>query len=71
MRLWLREKGESKMDTMQILSVVVFLAVMVAIISEKIHRTVAAVAGGVILVILRVLSVDDAVSYIDFSTIGV
>lgn len=59
------------MDTMQILSVVVFLAVMAAIISEKIHRTVAAVAGGVLLVVLRVLTVDSAVSYIDFSTIGV
>ncbi len=56
---------------MQIVSVVVFLAVMVAIISEKVHRTVAAVAGGVLLVLLRVLTVDDAVGYIDFSTIGV
>nr|WP_297173177.1 ArsB/NhaD family transporter [uncultured Agathobaculum sp.] len=59
------------MDTMQILSVAVFLLVIVAIISEKVHRTIAAVAGGVILVILRVLTVDEAVSYIDFSTIGV
>ncbi len=51
------------METMQIISVVVFLAVIAAIISEKIHRTVAAVAGGVLLVVLRVLTVDDAVSY--------
>ena len=36
------------MDTMQILSVVVFLAVMAAIVTEKIHRTVAAVAGGAV-----------------------
>ena len=59
------------MDTMQILSVVVFALVMSAIISEKVHRTVAAVTGGVLLVILRVLDVDQAVGYIDFSTIGV
>ena len=59
------------MDTMQILSVVVFVLVMAAIISEKVHRTVAAVTGGVLLVILRVLDVDQAVGYIDFSTIGV
>ena len=52
------------MDTMQIIAVVVFVAVMAAIISEKIHRTVAAVAGGVLLVVLRVLTVEDAVSYI-------
>ena len=48
------------MNTMQILSVVVFLVVMAAIVSEKIHRTVAAVAGGVVLVCLHVLT---AVSY--------
>ena len=59
------------MDTMQILSVIVFLAVMAAIVTEKIHRTVAAVAGGVLLVCLHVLTVDDAVGYIDFNTIGV
>lgn len=59
------------MNTMQILSVAVFLLVMVAIVSEKVHRTVAAVAGGVVLVCLHVLSVDDAVGYIDFNTIGV
>ena len=59
------------MDTMQILSIVVFLAVMVAIVSEKIHRTVAAVAGAVVLIFLHVLSVEKAVEYIDFNTIGV
>ena len=64
-------KGDNIMDTMQILSVVVFVLVMAAIISEKVHRTVAAVTGGVLLVILRVLDVDQAVGYIDFSTIGV
>ena len=66
-----RMKGDNIMDTMQILSVVVFVLVMAAIISEKVHRTVAAVTGGVLLVILRVLDVDQAVGYIDFSTIGV
>lgn len=59
------------MNTMQILSVVVFLIVMAAIVTEKVHRTVAAVAGGVVLVCLHVLTVDDAVGYIDFNTIGV
>src|SRR5699024_686725 len=66
-----RMKGDNIMDTMQILSVVVFVLVMAAIISEKVHRTVAAVTGGVLMVILRVLDVDQAVGYIDFSTIGV
>ncbi len=65
-----RERGKN-MNTMQILSVVVFLIVMAAIVTEKVHRTVAAVAGAVVLVCLHVLTVDDAVSYIDFNTIGV
>lgn len=59
------------MNVMQIISVLVFLVVMIAIVSEKIHRTVAAIAGGVLLVFLHVLSVEEAVEYIDFDTIGV
>ena len=59
------------MTLVQSISVLVFLAVMAAIISEKVHRTVAAIAGAVILICLNVLSVDDAIGYIDFSTVGV
>ncbi|MDR3766081.1 MAG: SLC13 family permease, partial [Butyricicoccus sp.] len=59
------------MNLMQIISVLVFLAVMVAIITEKVHRTVAAIGGAVLLVCLHVLTVDDAVGYIDFNTVGV
>lgn len=59
------------MTQLQILSVGIFLLVMVAIVSEKVHRTVAAVAGGVVLVCLRVLTVEEAMSYVDFSTLGV
>ena len=56
---------------MQIISVVVFLVVMIALITEKVHRTAAAVSGAVLLLCLRILSVDEAISYIDFGTIGV
>ena len=59
------------MNSMQIISVVVFLVVMIALITEKVHRTAAAVSGAVLLLCLRILSVDEAVSYIDFGTIGV
>ena len=59
------------MTSMQIISVAVFLLVMAAIVTEKIHRTVAAVAGAVLLIFLHILNVDDAVGYIDFNTIGV
>ena len=59
------------MTSMQIISVAVFLLVMAAIVTEKIHRTIAAVAGAVLLIFLHILNVDDAVGYIDFNTIGV
>lgn len=59
------------MNFVQIVSLLVFLAVMAAIITEKVHRTVAALTGAVALVCLGVLDVDQAVGYIDFNTVGV
>lgn len=59
------------MNVEQILSVAVFLLVMAAIISEKIHRSVAAIAGAVILLVTHVLTIDSAVEFVDINTIGV
>lgn len=56
---------------MQILSIIIFLAVIIAIVTEKIHRTAAAVCGAVLLLLTHILTVDKAVGYIDFNTIGV
>lgn len=59
------------MTTPQIAAVVIFLAVIVAIMTEKIHRAVAATAGAVLLLLIGILDVNSAVSYIDFNTVGV
>lgn len=59
------------MTTPQIAAVVIFLVVIVAIMTEKVHRAVAATAGAVLLLLFGILNVDSAVSYIDFNTIGV
>ncbi|MEG1496722.1 MAG: ArsB/NhaD family transporter [Clostridiales bacterium] len=59
------------MGVEQIIAIGVFVVVMAAIISEKIHRSVAAMCGAVALVLLGILSIDDCISYIDFNTIGV
>jgi len=56
---------------MAIVSVVVFLVVIIAIMTEKVHRTAAALAGAVILLLTGVMSGQKALSYIDFNTIGV
>ncbi len=55
----------------QIVSIVIFFAVIIAIISEKIHRTVAALTGMILLLLFHILDIDKAISYIDFNTIGV
>ena len=66
-----RLEDKDNMTTMQIVSVLIFVGVMGAIVSEKVHRTVAAIAGAVILICAKILTVDSAVGYIDFNTIGV
>lgn len=54
-----------------LISIAVFTAVMVLIISEKVHRSVAAVLGAAALLFLGVLDVKNAAGHIDFNTIGV
>ena len=49
------------MTTPQIAAVVIFLAVIIAIMTEKIHRAVAATAGAVLLLLIGVLGVNSAV----------
>ncbi|MDD3024554.1 MAG: ArsB/NhaD family transporter [Syntrophomonadaceae bacterium] len=52
------------------LSIVIFLTVYVFIISEKIHRTIIAIAGGTLVIALGVISQEQAIEAIDFNTIG-
>ncbi len=49
---------------------VIFLLVYAIIISEKIHRTVIALAGAVLVIILGIITQEQAVQAIDFNTIG-
>lgn len=54
-----------------IIAVIIFAIVMVLVITEKIHRAVAAVLGAVIILVLGLMDVETAAGYIDFNTIGV
>lgn len=56
---------------MKIVAVAVFLIVILLIITERVHRTAAAMAGAMVLILTGVMSADKARSYIDFNTIGV
>ena len=56
---------------MEYIAIIVFVLVMTCIVTEKIHRAVAAIAGAAVLVLTHVLSFDKAISHIDFNTLGV
>ena len=59
------------MTSLQIISLVIFAVTMALIMTEKLHRTAAALAGSVLLLITGVLTVSSSVSYVDINTIGV
>lgn len=59
------------MEVNAILSLCIFIIVMILIISEKINRTVAALCGASIVILIHIFSGDTALGYIDFNTIGV
>ena len=56
------------MNLQQMIAVGVFLLVMAAIISEKVHRSVAALAGAVVLLLTHVLTIETAADYVDLNT---
>ena len=53
------------------IAIIVFILVMVCIVTEKVHRAVAAIAGASVLIVTGVLSFDKAISHVDFNTLGV
>lgn len=59
------------MDVTQIVSIAVFVVVMVAIMTEKLHRSLAAIVGAMLVLALHVLPFDAAMEHIDFNTLGV
>ena len=59
------------MGVSQIVSVAVFVVAMALIMSEKMHRSLVAIVGAMLLLILHVLPFEAAMSHIDFNTLGV
>ncbi|MGL6106259.1 SLC13 family permease, partial [Romboutsia sp.] len=59
------------MDVKQMIALLIFLLVMIAIISEKLNRAVAAMTGALLMIIFNILSFETALSHVDFNTIGV
>ena len=59
------------MDDSQIVAVAVFVVVMITIMTEKLHRSLAAITGAMIVLALHVMPFDAAMEHIDFNTLGV
>lgn len=59
------------MNIEQIIAVIIFLVTMAAIMTEKVHRAVAAITGAVLLVLFHLLTIDQCISYVDMNTVGV
>lgn len=59
------------MTTPQIISIAVFAVVMALVVSEKIHRALAALLGAVVLFCIGIVDFDAGMGSIDFNTLGV
>ena len=59
------------MTQVQIIAIVIFLVTMTAIMTEKVHRSVAAIAGAVLLIVCKVLTAEQGIDAVDFNTVGV
>lgn len=57
------------MSLQQTIAIVIFLCTMAAIITDRIHNTVAALTGAALLVLTHILSIEDCVEAVDIETI--
>lgn len=58
------------MGTNAMTAIIIFISAYILIVTEKIHRTVVALAGAIIMIFMGILTQEKAISYIDFNTIG-
>ena len=55
---------------MEIFAGSIFVIMYAVIVSEKIHRTVAAMIGAVLMMLFGIISQEVAIHHIDFNTLG-
>jgi Na+/H+ antiporter NhaD/arsenite permease-like protein len=53
-----------------LIAIGVFLVTYAFIVTEKIHRTIIAMTGGILMVIFGIVSQEEALHHIDFNTLG-
>ena len=57
------------MGTTQIIAILIFVLTMLAIMTERVHRMTAALAGAVVMIVLGVMDIETSIKYIDADTI--
>ena len=55
---------------MEMLAAIIFVLMYVLIVSEKVHRTIVAMMGAILMIIVGIMPVDTALHHIDFNTLG-
>ncbi len=58
------------MSNQAIMAIGIFLVTYAFIITEKIHRTIISMTGGILIVLLGIVDQEQALHHIDFNTIG-
>jgi Na+/H+ antiporter NhaD/arsenite permease-like protein len=58
------------MANQALLAIGIFLLTYAFIISEKIHRTIVAMSGGILMVLFGIVTQEMAIEHIDFNTLG-
>ncbi|PZE20898.1 SLC13 family permease [Paenibacillus xerothermodurans] len=58
------------MEQQAIWAIAIFVIIYGLIISEKIHRTIVAMIGGILMVVLGIVDQETALHHIDFNTLG-
>ncbi|WNQ11857.1 ArsB/NhaD family transporter [Paenibacillus aurantius] len=58
------------MEQQAVLAIGIFLITYAMIIAEKIHRTIVAMIGGVLMIVLGIVDQEAALHHIDFNTLG-
>lgn len=58
------------MTNQAIIAISIFLVTYAFIVAEKIHRTIIAMSGGILMILLGIIDQNKALAHIDFNTIG-
>lgn len=61
---------EGGKNNLAVVAGIIFILMYAVIVSEKIHRTVAAMLGALLMILSGILSQDTALHHIDFNTLG-